>query len=114
MNLLTGIGAASALVKNASDLVQSLKQPKVTDEAFSEILKSQLEASASPEARKARAVEETARFMHQRDVDGDGSLRLTESGMERRVFERLDANRDGLLSGGEYQQALLGRTGSVL
>jgi hypothetical protein len=85
----------------------------VTDEAFSEILKAQLEASSSPEARKARAEEETARFMHQRDVDGDGSLRLSESGMERSVFERLDANRDGMLSSEEYKKALLGQTGSV-
>jgi hypothetical protein len=113
MNLLSGIGAASALIKNASDLVQAVKQPKVTDEAFSEILKAQLEASSSPEARKARAEEETARFMHQRDVDGDGSLRLSESGMERSVFERLDANRDGMLTSEEYKKALLGQTGAV-
>ncbi len=113
MNLLSGIGTASALVKNASDLVQAVKQPKVTDEAFSEILKAKLEASSSPEARKARVEEESARFMRQRDVDGDGSLRLAESGMERGVFERLDANRDGMLSREEYQKALIGQTGAV-
>ena len=113
MNLLSGVGAASSIIKNASELVQAVKQPKVTDEAFSEILKARFEANATPEARKARAEDESARFMQQRDVDGDGSLRLQESGMERSVFDRLDANRDGMLSREEYQRALLDKTGAV-
>ena len=113
MNVLSGVGAVSELMKGASALVQAVKQPKVTDEAFSEILKSQLEASASPEARKSRAAEASARFMRLHDVDGDGQLRIQESGMERSAFDRLDGNRDGLLSREEYQQALLGQTGSV-
>jgi hypothetical protein len=33
--------------------------------------------------------------------------------MERSVFERLDANRDGMLSSEEYKKALLGQTGAV-
>lgn len=114
MNLLSGVGAAGELLKGASALVQAVKQPKVTDEAFSEILKSKIQSSSSPEARKARAVDESARFMKLRDVDGDGRLGLSESGMERSAFERLDGNRDGLLSREEYQQALLGTTGATL
>lgn len=111
MNLLSGVGAASSLLKNAADLVQAVKQPKVTDETFSEMLKARLQAEASPEARQARAGAESERFMRTHDVDGDGNLRLEESGMDKRVFERLDANRDGLLSREEYQQGLLGASG---
>lgn len=111
MNVLSGVGAVSELMKGASALVQAVKQPKVTDEAFSDILKSQIEASTSPDARKAQAVEESARFMRLRDVDGDGQLRIQESGMERSAFERLDSNRDGLLSREEYQQALMDQMG---
>lgn len=114
MNILSGIGAVGELMKGASALVQAAKQPKVTDEAFSEILKAQLEASASPEARKARASEESARFIRLRDVDGDGQLGIQESGMERVAFERLDGNRDGLLSRDEYQQALMGQAGATV
>lgn len=114
MDLLSGVGAASALVKNAASLVRTIKQPKVTDEAFSDILKSQLNAAASPEAQLARAGEISERFVRLRDVDGDGQLRLDESGMEREVFERLDRNSDGRLSRDEYQQALLGASGGRL
>ncbi len=111
MNLLSGVGAASALVKNAATLVQAIKQPKVTDEAFSEILKAQLQAASSPEAKQAKAAELSERFVRLHDVDGDGQLRLDESGMERAAFEKLDANRDGLVTREEYQNALLGASG---
>lgn len=111
MGLLSGVGAASALVRNAASLVQAIKQPKVTDEAFSDILKAQLKAAASPEAKQAEAADISERFVRLRDVDGDGQLRLDESGMERATFEKLDANRDGLLSREEYQSALLGAQG---
>ena len=111
MELLSGVGAASALVKNAAALVRTMKQPKVTDEAFSDILKSQLKAASSPEARHGRAAATSERFIRLHDVDGDGMLRLDESGMERAAFERLDLNGDGRLSRGEYQKALLGEQG---
>jgi len=111
MELLSGVGAASALVRGATSLVQAMKQPKVTDEAFSDILKSQLKAASSPEAQRAKAAEISERFVRLRDVDGDGQLRLDESGMERAAFEKLDANRDGLISRDEYQSALLGEHG---
>ncbi len=111
MNLLGGVGAASTLVRNATSFVQAIKQPKVTDEAFSEILKAQLEAASSPQAQRAKAAEISEHFVRLRDVDGDGQLRLDESGMERAVFEKLDANRDGLVSREEYQNALLGAKG---
>jgi len=89
-----------------------MKQPKVTDEAFSDILKSQLQAASSPEARHAKAAEASERFVRLRDVNGDGMLRLDESGMDRAVFERLDLDKDGQLSREEYQKALLGETGA--
>lgn len=111
MNLLSGVGAASSLLQNAANLVRAVKEPKVTDETFSEIFKARLQAESTPEARQARAGTESERFMRTHDVDGDGSLRLEESGMDKRVFERLDANRDGLLSREEYQQGLLEASG---
>lgn len=111
MELLNGIGAANALVNGAANLVRAMKQPKVTDEAFSEILKSQLEAASSPEARRANAAAQSERFVALRDVDGDGLLRFDESGFERSVFDRLDLNRDGQLSREEYAKGLLGETG---
>lgn len=111
MDLFSGVGAASALVKNATSLVQALKQPKVTDEAFSAILKAQMEAASSPEARDAKAAEASERFIRLRDADGDGLLRFEESGLERAVFDKIDRNGDGRLSKEEYQQALVGQSG---
>lgn len=111
MSILSGVGAAGELLKGASSLVHALKQPKVTDEAFSEILKARLQEASSPENRKAQAAEESARFMRLRDVNGDGRLGFEESGMERAAFGRLDSNHDGLLTRDEYQQALLGASG---
>jgi len=55
----------------------------------------------------------SARFIRLHDADGDGSLAFDESGMDRKAFERLDANGDGKISREEYQQALLGGTGGV-
>lgn len=107
MDLLGGIGAANALMKNATSFVQALKQPRVTDEAFSEILRSQMEAASSPEAQRAKAAKISERFVQLRDADGDGALRFDESGLERAAFDRLDLNRDGRLTREEYQQGLL-------
>lgn len=111
MELLSGIGAANALMKNAASFVRALKEPKVTDEAFSEILKSRLEAASGPEAREAKAAELGRRFVQLRDTDGDGLLRFDESGLDRAAFDRLDLNGDGRLSAEEYQQALLNGPG---
>lgn len=111
MELLSGVGAAGALVRNATSFVLALKQPRVTDEAFSEILKSQVDAASSPEALRAKAAGASEQFMRLRDVDGDGVLRFEESGLERAVFDRIDRNGDGKVSKDEYQQALLGEQG---
>ncbi|MBX3177835.1 MAG: hypothetical protein KF886_10775 [Candidatus Hydrogenedentes bacterium] len=113
MEILGGIGAANALVRSAASLVRAVKQPRVTDEAFSDVFRKQMDAAMSPEARRAKAAEQSDRFIGLRDADGDGMLRLDESGLDRAAFERLDLNGDGLLSREEYQQALLGETGGA-
>ena len=109
MELLSGIKAANGLLGGAAALVRSLKQPQLTDQAFSELFKAQLAAEASPEAQQAKALEASRSFIALRDMDGDQALRLDESGLSRAQFAALDRNGDGTLSLDEVQANLLGK-----
>ena len=55
MNILAGAGAVSGLLQGAASVVQSLRQPQLTNETFSEIFKTQLASASGPEAREAKA-----------------------------------------------------------
>ncbi|WP_167766871.1 hypothetical protein [Jannaschia formosa] len=44
---------------------------------------------------------------HWSDLDGDGLLEPDEFGLEGPSFEDIDANNDGVISGGEYDAFLL-------
>lgn len=109
MDILTGLNAANGLLRNTASFVQALKQPKLTDEAFSELFKAQLSAEASPEAQQAKALEISRKFVNLRDVNGDAALRFDESGLTRAQFAALDQNNDGQVSVAEVQANLLGQ-----
>ena len=61
MDLLTGIGAANGLLQSTASFVRSLKEPRLTDEAFSDIFRRQLAATTGPEALEARALQSAQR-----------------------------------------------------
>jgi hypothetical protein len=109
MDILAGLGAVSGLLQSTTSFVQALKQPRVTDEAFSEIFKAQLAADSSPEAQQAKALKISQHFVALRDVDGDGALRLDESGFTSARFATLDKDGDGNLSAAEIQANLAGQ-----
>tara|TARA_R110001592_G_scaffold42248_2_gene137265 strand:- start:16 stop:357 length:342 start_codon:yes stop_codon:yes gene_type:complete len=108
MNILSGLGAANGLMQGAASIVQSLKQPRLTDETFSDLFKAQLAAKASPEAQASKALEMSQRFVGLRDVDGDKMLRIDESGLSAKQFASLDRDKDGQLSVAEVQAEFQG------
>lgn len=108
MDILSGLSAASGVLQQTASLVQSLKQPKLTDETFSELFKAQLAAEASPEAQSAKALEFSKQFIALRDVNGDQMLRFDESGLSSSQFAALDRDGDGQLSAAEVQADLMG------
>jgi len=107
MDILTGIGAVNGLLQGTSSMVRALKQPKLTDEAFSEIFKAHYTAASSPETREAKALEMSQRFVALRDVNGDQMLRFDESGLSAAQFAALDRDGDGQLSTAEVHAAML-------
>lgn len=109
MDIFSGLGAANGLLQSTAAFVNALKQPKLTDETFSELFKAQLASAASPEAREAQALEVSQRFVSLRDVDGNQALRFDESGLTAAQFAALDRNGDGQLSVAEVQANVLGR-----
>jgi hypothetical protein len=109
MDLLTGLSAASGLLNGAANLVQSFKQPRVTDQAFSELFKAQFDVESSAESQQARALEMSRNFIALRDTNGDAMLRMDESGLTRAQFEALDRDKDGQLSSSELQAGIIGR-----
>lgn len=109
MNVLSGLGAVNGLLKSTASFVQALKQPRLSDEAFSDIFKAQLATAASPEAAAAKALEASQQFVGLRDLNGDRTLRLDESGLTKSQFAALDRDGDGQLSVAEIQAEMLGR-----
>ena len=109
MDVLSGLGAVNGLLQSTASFVQALKQPRLTDEAFSEMFKAQLATAASPEAAAAKALDASQHFVGLRDLNGDQTLRLDESGLTATQFAALDRDADGQLSVVEIQADLLGR-----
>lgn len=107
MNILAGAGAVSGLLQGTASVVQSLRQPKLTDETFSEIFKAQLASASGPDAREAKARDLSSNFVSLRDVDGDGSLRFDESGLTDVQFKALDADSNGRVSVDEVKANLM-------
>jgi len=110
MNILQGAGAAGALLNGATNLVRALKQPKLSDETFAEMLR-QASAETDPEILKKRAEatagQRTSEVMTLRDVNGDGFLSRDESGLKADEFTAADLDGDGMLSTDEVKQAIL-------
>ena len=109
MDALSGLGAVNGLLQSTASFVQALKQPRVSDEAFSDMLKAQLTAANTPEAKEAKALDAGRRFVALHDVNGDQLLRLDESGLTAAQFAALDRDGDAQISAAEFQADLLGR-----
>ena len=107
MTILQGIGAANALLRGASNLVREFKQPNVDKAAFAGMLREKLAGTSSPETIEARLIERTENFLRVRDANADGLLSRDESGLNKTLFTRLDADGDGLLSAEELRQPYL-------
>lgn len=115
MSLLQGIGAANALIRGAAGFVRELKAPSQQDQEFGALLKGLLsrtpEAQAQREAAKEAALTQmAAEVMQLRDVNGDGLLSRSESGLKGDAFTRADLDGDGMLSAKEVRQAMLQAT----
>ena len=113
MNILHGIGAANALLRNATGLVRAIKAPRVDKEAFAAMLQKELGQTASPDAIRAKLTEASEQHVRLRDADADGLLTRNESGLNKNTFARLDADGDGFLSAAELRAPYLERLEST-
>lgn len=100
---LLAISAAGMALRETAHLVREFRQSKAAKREFESALTKALETNHTSTAKtgkteKQRLGLQSAEFMRKRDVDGNGLLSRAESGLEKDVFERLDANTDGQLS----------------
>ncbi len=116
MSILQGVGAVNALLNGATNLVNALKRPRLSDETFAEMLR-QANAAADPEAvrkqTEAAAVQRASDVMTFRDVNGDGLLSRDESGLGADDFAARDLDGDGMLSADEVKRAILRDVGQA-
>ena len=116
MSLLGSASGIAGLMNSAASLVTALKQPRVSEQDFASLLQSRIaeaKQAQTPEAQRARLeqslTELSAKYVGLRDADGDGALKLDESGLDARVFAAADADSDGRLSAAEIKQYTLNR-----
>ncbi|MBI1319549.1 MAG: hypothetical protein GC168_11470 [Candidatus Hydrogenedens sp.] len=114
MSLLGSASGISGLLNSATGLVNALKQPRVSNQDFAALLQSRVaeaKQERTPEAQRARleqsVTELSAKYVGLRDADGDGLLKLEESGLDPKVFAAADADKDGRLSAQEIKQYTL-------
>jgi uncharacterized protein (DUF2141 family) len=98
MDILSGIGAANALLRGATGLIREIKRPRIGKEDFSAILQSQLQQAKSSKPAFINPEQLAPKFMAQHDLNGDGRLTMGESGFSQEAFSLLDQNADGKLS----------------
>ncbi len=105
MSFLGGISGVNALLRSATGFVRELKRPRLSNEDFANILRSQVRqtntrpgAAAGVDRLGDQAARLGGQFVQVRDVDGNGTLSEAESGLRGQLFAQLDANRDGELS----------------
>ena len=98
MDILSGIGAANALLRGATGLVREIKRPRIAQEDFAALLQQQLQQTKSTTPSPLNTEQIAPNFLSQHDLDGDGTLTLGESRFSKETFALLDKNGDGRLS----------------
>ena len=105
MSFLAGIGAVNALIRGASGLVREVKRPRMSNEEFANILRQKVDQakitygdSNRLQALSNEVTRMTAQFIAARDLDGNHSLNIQESGLNAHHFHQLDTDNDGELT----------------
>jgi hypothetical protein len=114
MDILSGIGAINALLRNTTGLVQSVRASKQKTD-FSHILRQvQQQDPAVMAQKKTQWVDhQVNRFIELHDANSDKRISQDESGLEAALFKRLDADGDGALSADELRNAYSQRAGGA-
>jgi Ca2+-binding EF-hand superfamily protein len=107
MGAFGSIGAVNGLLRNAVGLVHELKQPRISNKDFADILRTSLAAKATEKADEAKASKLGEKLLQTRDADRNGKLSIEESGFDKQTFARFDTDGDGQLSLGEIRPAML-------
>lgn len=105
MSILTGIGAINALFRGASGFVREIKQPRLSNEEFANILRQKIDQAKSTygDTNRLQALDNevtrmTLQFIAARDLDANRTLDRQESGLTENTFNQLDTDHDGELS----------------
>ncbi len=100
MELLSSVGAVSAVMKGASSIVKQLKGSKPQQSSFADLLQKDLAKIAVMGPQKD-AKTRSESYMRSRDVDANGSLSRAESGFGPDSFKKWDLDKSGDIGAAE-------------
>lgn len=111
MAMINQLAPVSELLNSVGNVVSAWRKPTLNSADFASVLREKMKLSNDPAVLRVRAekmrsaVDRSAsRFIDLRDANNDQMLSKDETGMDERLFTKLDSNADGMLSRDELKK----------